>query len=101
MDNEVSTRLVFYITLAIGGVIGGVLTVWDKVRFVRKVDCAGTHILVCKKIEEVKTSITDLYKQREGDQKELNRNLIELAKFVGNVERFMKTENQRTTEDKQ
>jgi hypothetical protein len=99
---------IFSFTLAIGGVVGGILTHLNKLRFVPKKDfddhkkeCPAT---ICTKIDAVKTTVNGLndtlvdnakeaQKRRDADKAELNKHLMAIATFIGGVEQFMKKNN--------
>lgn len=95
---------ILYVALTIGGIIGGILTAWNKFRFIKKSDFAD-HIKTCpetigEKIDNVKETVEDLKStveenakegkiRREADQEFLHEHLINIATFVGRVEQYM------------
>ena len=101
-------KTILWIALAIGGVMGGILTAINKFRYVpkkdfddHKKDCPANIIT---KIDAVKTTVNGLgdtlvenaseaQKRRDADKKELNEHLIKIATFIGGVEQFMKKNN--------
>lgn len=101
-------KTILWIALTVGGVMGGILTAWNKLRFVPKKDC-DEHKKNCPaniitKIDAVKETVNGLgdtlvenakeaQTRRDADKKELNDNLIKIATFIGGVERFMKNNN--------
>ena len=102
---NVDAKTILWIALTIGGVMGGILTAWNKLRFVPKKDF-DDHKRECPaniitKIDAVKTTVNGLGDtlvenakeaqiRRDADKKELNDNLIKIATFIGGVEQFMK-----------
>jgi DNA-binding FrmR family transcriptional regulator len=104
----VDAKTVLWIALLIGGIVGGILTHLNKLRFVPKKDfddhkreCPAT---ICTKIDAVKTTVNGLndtlvdnakeaQKRRDEDKTELNKNLRDIAKFIGGVEQFMQKNN--------
>lgn len=114
--SELSDALkIFYLTVGVGGIMGGILTAWNKVRFVKKSDfedhkvsCPAT---ICAKIDTLKTTVDGLkstvdknaeegQKRREADKKDfqtrrdkdnefLNENLRNIAGFIGSVKQYM------------
>lgn len=103
-----SAVTILWIALLIGGIVGGILTHLNKLRFVPKKDFDDHKktcpVTICAKIDGVKDSVNGLSKtletnnkeaqtRRDADKKELNDNLIKIATFMGGVEQFMKKNN--------
>lgn len=99
---------ILWIALTIGGIVGGILTAINKIRFVSKKDCekeqSGCQTNICNKVDAVKTTVNDLkdvveknaqesQKRREADKQELTSHLIGISKFIGTVEQYMKIKN--------
>ena len=96
---------IFYIIMGIGGVMGGILTKINNIRFVSKKDFAKRQsecqTNLCGKIDAVKETVnslkdtveenaTESQKRRERDKTELTKHLMEISKFMGAVENHMK-----------
>lgn len=95
---------ILYITLGIGGILGGILTAINKFRFVKK-DDFKEHIVNCPqtlgtKIDNVNDTVVDLkatvennakesQARREDDKQYLTDHLVNIASFVGKVEQYM------------
>jgi len=80
---EIDIKTILYITIAIGGIMGGILTALNKVRYVTRTE-------FCRKIEEIKQIIKNADDKRENARTEITERLLIISEFMGEVKGFMR-----------
>ena len=80
---ELDAKTILWISLIIGGIMGGILTAINKVRYVTRAE-------FCRKIDEIKQLVKDADDKREKTKTKITDHLIIISEFMGEVKGFMK-----------